>query len=862
LPAGRTPEVKTATPATLTADAERDLLKTIQDRYDKASAVEDLVRKAAVRDLRFLTGDQWPDGEADARRQTQRPALVINKLPPFVKQITNEQRKQKPGVKVSPVAGGADQDTAEIFEGIIRHIEYESQADVAYDTAFDYAVSSSFGYWRYTTIYANDRSTEQDIRITRIADPATVMLDCDAQEPDRSDAMWAFVFMRISKGEFKRRYKDSIASTTDFNPPGGWTAPTWISNDDVLVAEYWQVELEEKELRMYRGRPQPDEGDAYSTAAPPAITGPGGANYVNGAPPLPAAPPGAGLGPAVPGMQQAAPAAPAPPADADEQGYVVRGFYEDENVPEGFEPLLEDEEDDESEQLTRAVEIRHVVRYDTNGHEILGKPKPWAGKYIPIVPVYGEEKIVDGKVSLQSAIRFALDPQQLYNFYKSGEAEVVQQTPKNPFVGVLGQFKTMQMQWAELNKIPRAYLEYDPVSVGGQLAPPPARQPYEPATQALVVGAQAANEDIKATTGLFDPSRGASTPNADSGFAIDLLQQQGQTSTYHFFDNFLRSMWFGYKILLDLIPRIYDTARVIRIVRPDDVAEMVQIGRMFSGKDGRKLRYDLAQGTYAVVLSVQPSYATRRMRSAAQLAELAKADPAQLPLWADLYVRQLDLGPLGDEIAERLTPPQYAKEQPNPQQVQQQAAMLGQQNQMLQQQVTELSNVLATKSYEMQAKTAQNAQDNQTKFEIAAMQEETKRQGQAVNMAIAEIETKVQTIGRSVADMLASVREHEAMAHEIALQAQKRALAIHDAANLPPGMPGAMPPPEAQPNGDVNAHDGPPEGGQNGAPERPAPSQNPRAQPLPGQTVSIRGARHLVQKVYPDGSFDTSQLGV
>ena len=264
-------------------------------------------------------------------------------------------------------------------------------------------------------------------------------------------------------------------------------------------------------------------------------------------------------------------------------------------------------------------------------------------------------------------------------------------------------------------------------------------------------------------------------------------------------------MWFGYRILVDLIPRIYDTPRVIRIVRPDDVAEMVQIGRMFTGKDGKRLKYDLAQGTYAVVLSVQPSYATRKMRAAAELTQLAKADPAQLPQWADLFVRQLDIGPIGDEIADRLTPPQYAKNQPNPQQVQQQAAALAQQNQMLQQQVTELSNVLATKSYETQAKNEQNARDNETKLAITAMQEETKRMSQATSMAIAEIETKVQTVGRTMADVLATLREREAMAHEIALKAHGRALAIHDASELPPGMPGGPPDPSAAPNADPSA---------------------------------------------------------
>ena len=104
---------------------------------------------------------------------------------------------------------------------------------------------------------------------------------------------------------------------------------------------------------------------------------------------------------------------------------VVRGFYEDEDVPDGFEPLLADDDDEDSEQLSRTVEIRHVWFYDTNGHEILSDPHPWAGKYIPIVGVYGEEKIVEGQTHLISAIRSALDPQQLYNFYKTGEAEEV-----------------------------------------------------------------------------------------------------------------------------------------------------------------------------------------------------------------------------------------------------------------------------------------------------------------------------------------------------------------------------------------------------------------------------------------------------
>jgi hypothetical protein len=784
-----------------------EFLATARERWARAETAEKNIREAAQRDLRFLAGDQWPAGEPEARRTAQRPALTINKLPPFVSQVTNEQRKNRPGAKVSPQGEGADKQTAEIYQGLIRHIEYLSQADVAYDTAFDYAVSSGYGFWRYTTEYVNDRTTNQEIRVVRVKDPSTVRIDSDCEEVDCSDAMWAFIYHVMSKEAFKRLYPDSESAVTGFAPPGGFMAPGWIEGDNVTVAEYWQVEPETKKLWMYRGMPAPPDDDKAETApvAVPLNAPPQPGVPVNGAPaPAPAAPGGMPAG--IPGMPL--PGAPGPAAapaavagiaraalapDADEDGEVVRGFYDDEDVPEGFEPDL----DDDGEHIGREVEVRTVWRYDINGHEILGKPKAWAGKYIPIVPCFGAEKYVEGQRHLFSAVRFALDPQQLYNYYKTAEAEVIQQTPKNPFVGVLGQFRTMQMHWSEMHRVPRPYIEYDPVMVGGQPAPPPMRQQYEPATQALTLGAAAANEDIKATTGLYDASRGKENPMADSGIAINLLQQQGETSTWHFFDNFLRSMWHGYRILLDLIPKIYDAPRVVRIVRPNDAEELVQINRMFTGPEGRRMMYDLAQGQYAVAVSVQPSYSTRRQQAAADLARVAQANPESLPLWSDLFVKQLDIGPIGDEIADRLTPQQFRTDPSNVAQMQQSMAAMAAQNKQLTDQVNQLTQTLATESYQTQVKNEQNMRDNAAKIQIAQMQEETKRQVEANKLAMAEINAKTQTAARLFSDMLAKMETHEAMAHEVATGAHDRALAAFAGDN---GMPAAPQlPPTAQP---------------------------------------------------------------
>ena len=787
-----------------------EFLRAARDRWARSEASEDNIRRAAARDLRFLAGKQWPDGEPEARRDAQRPALTINKLPPFVSQVTNEQRKNRPGAKVSPQGEGADKATAEIYQGLIRHIEYSSQADVAYDTAFDYAVSSGFGYWRYTTEYVSDRSTNQEIRVARIKDASTVRMDSDCEEVDCSDAMWAFVYRTMSREAFKRCYPESETAETDFAPAGGFSAPGWIQGDSCVVAEYWQVEPETKKLWMYRGIPAPAEDDDEAGAAPAAapLNAPpllnmqagGPVASAPGAPPNPAAAGGPGMAPGAapappqpgmipPGVAAIARAGASPP-DADEQGRVTRGFYDDEDVPDGFEPDL----DEDGEHIGREVEVRRVWRYDINGHEILGKPKEWAGKYIPIVPVWGQEKYVEGERFLFSAIRFALDPQQLYNYYKTAEAEVIQMTPKNPFIGVLGQFKTMQLQWSEMNTVPRPFVEYDPVVVGGTPAPPPQRQQYEPATQALTLGAAAANEDIKATTGLFDASRGKENPSADSGVAIGLLQQQGETSTWHFFDNFLRSMWHGYRILLDLIPKIYDAPRVVRIVRPDDAEELIHINRLFTGPDGKQTRYDLSQGDYAVAVGVQQSYATKRQQAAADLGQLARASPESLPLWSDLFVKQLDIGPIGDEIADRLTPQQFRTDQTNVAQLQQNTAMLAAQNKQLVDQVNQLTQTLATESYQTQMKNESNMRDNAAKLQIAQMQEETKRMNAANQLAMAEINTKTQTAARIFSDMLARMEMHEAMAHEVATGAQDRALAAvqGDSGVQPPALPGAV----------------------------------------------------------------------
>jgi len=88
---------------------------------------------------------QWP---ADIRAQREaegRPCLTIDRLGPVIRQVVNDSRQNKPSIKVHPADSGADVDTAEVINGLIRNIEYTSNADVAYDTAVETAVGGNIG---------------------------------------------------------------------------------------------------------------------------------------------------------------------------------------------------------------------------------------------------------------------------------------------------------------------------------------------------------------------------------------------------------------------------------------------------------------------------------------------------------------------------------------------------------------------------------------------------------------------------------------------------------------------------------------------------------------------------------------------
>jgi hypothetical protein len=653
----------------------KDLLERARKRYRLAVDAERDIRREALIDLDYLAGDQWDQKVKRDREQgpSPRPCLVFNKVLPPVTQLGNQARQNKPAIQVNAVDSKGDPDTAKVMAGMIKHIEYDSDADVAYDTALFYAAGCGFGYWRYGCEYTDNESFDQDLKVLTVEDPFAIYLDCYARKQDRSDMKWAFVIDRMANDVHEARFgKDAEDLTSEFVQE--LEHDNWRDSDSKQVAEYWEVESTEKTLRMRREQ----DGTLHK-------------EYL------------------------------------EDMTVEEPGEFEGETVKRPMTPEeiegIDWELGEDGNPKERTVEIPVVWQYLINGVEVLEEPTKWDGLTIPIVMVTGLEMIIRGVHKIFSMTRFARDPQQLFNFYKTMEAETISLAPKPKYVGAVGQFRTKRRDWARANTDNAAFLEYDPVAVGDKLASEPQWRTFDPPVQALSIGAMAAADDIKSSTGYYDPSLGQAKVD-QSGVAIEKLQRQGDVSNYHFMDNQARAMKRGGRICLEVIPRKYDTAREIRIIGEDQKQRIVTVNAPFQDHDGKMYHHKLDIGRYDCRVELGPSYSTQRLETRQMLMALAKGNPEVWQLAADIFFENQDF--VGaDRLAKRFKkalPPNLQDDDQQadiPPQLQAQMAQMQQQMQGLALQNQQLTDLLKTKVLERESAERIATQNNQAKMYVA-----------------------------------------------------------------------------------------------------------------------------------------------
>jgi len=470
--------------------SKADFLATARKRFQSSVEATSQNRLFQLDDLKFAAanpdnGFQWPTRLKASREgdpNGARPCLTINKLPQHINQVTGEQRQNRPSIRVLPVDDKGDPEVAKVLNGIVRHIENASDAEIAYDTGGAAQVTHGEGYWRVLTDYTDEMSFEQDIEIASIRNSFSVYMDPVGLQKDSTGRYceWAFITDDITKDEFQKTWPDKQPVNWETLGTGD-NMKDWILSDNMVrIAEYFCIKHEKKKLYLWPDGSTSIEGDEQASA-----------------------------------------------------------------MWMGMQPVK-----------TRETQIRKVMWSKISGFEVL-EEQEWAGKYIPVVRVAGNEWYIDGKMIVSGIIRNAKDAQRMFNYWKSTETELLALAPKAPLSAAAEAISGFEGIYKTANTTNYAYLPFNAFNDNGDPIPRPERimPPLPPV--GIVNAALGAADDIKSATGQYDPSLG-NNPQAKSGVALRQEQRKSDVGTFHYIDNQARAIRQTGRIILDLIPKIYD----------------------------------------------------------------------------------------------------------------------------------------------------------------------------------------------------------------------------------------------------------------------------------------------------------------
>ena len=654
-----------------------DDLKELRDLFGADRKEWDPIRDEGALDMRYVAGDPWAPKDRRDREKAGRPCLALDELGQYYNQVINDVRANPRAVKFSATGNGANDEGARFYGNKAREIEYRSNAQIAYTSAFENAVMRGYGWCRVNLGWKGDRSFDRELEIAPIVNPDMVLPDPEAQRPDSSDMKHCWVYETWRPEELTAKFGQKV--TTDLQTYLH-DAPLFVRDKSIVLAEYWRITTRPRTLLQVM-RPAP------------------------------------------------------PPVDGQQPQAVPEEVFEDELVQDGQKkPMLPR---GVTVLQTRRVDYPQVVMQLTNGLEIL-EETPWRGRYIPIISCFGKVLYLDegagAKRKILSMTRLARDPYMLYCYYRTAEAEMVGMTPKFPYFYYEGSLRPREMELLQKSiHQPVAAIAVKPTleGAGQTMAPFPQRQPYEPPIAALEIGAEAARRAIMSAMGGAPLPTQAQRKNEKSGIALQQIEASSQKGTFHFVDHYNDMITQVGVILEDLIDKVYDTAQDVGVIEADDTAAIVRVNDPAAvDPQGQPAPLE-TKGDYQVTISTGPSFESQRER-ASEFADMIAGNPQIFSLIGPLIVKLKNLGPIGDEISEALEvlqPPELRKkkdgeDQMSPEEAQ---AMLQQAQEIIQglgQQVEEMQRALETEAVKQQGETARDQIEQQTRVALERMKGE------------------------------------------------------------------------------------------------------------------------------------------
>lgn len=592
-------------------EADNEILLEAKKRFKICEDWEAQARVWFDYDYKFANADsnnmyQWDNWVVGDRVTLQRPCLTINKTMQHCLQIINDGKQNKPGVNIRPVGDEASFEAAQVFQEVTRHIEYISSAENVYDNAAVFQVCAGWGYWR-VTVEKITGTFDKEIFIRRIKDPRNVYLDPSINEVDGSDAWFGFIFDDMPRDLYEAQNpKYKDVGNVAF----GNLQDSWLTKDTVRVCEYYRKTQEDDKL-VYFILPTTQEE----------------------------------IGPIK-------------WSELDKDG---RDMFKEIKAREGNLPP-EERTYREQDELSERIEW-----YKIAGNKIIDR-MDWLGKYIPIVRLIGTETVIDGIWDCKGHTRALLDPQRIYNVNSSANVEFGALQTKAPIRATPQAIEGFEDIYARANIDNISVLPWNEYDEEGRKLSPPDRLPPPQSSPAYVQQMEIAQNEMMMVSGQYQAQMGENE-NAKSGVAINARQRQGDRATYHFIDNQAVAIRFTGKILIDLIPKVYDTKRVIRIEAKDNSIKNVTIDpnaeqalQKVDNPNGEidqdnnqeivNLIFNPNVGIYDVQSDVGPSFATRRQEAFNALTQIAAQNEQFMGIAGDILWKVADF-PEAQVLAQR-----------------------------------------------------------------------------------------------------------------------------------------------------------------------------------------------------------------
>jgi hypothetical protein len=615
----------------------------------------------------FVLGQQWTDDEEEMLKTFRKVPLQANKLAAMANSLLGEQQQNTPQLEVIPLSN-CDAETAKLRELITKDIMFSSDAKTAYQVAAGQAFIGGFSAFCVDTDYIHNRSFDLDIVYRYFKDASRTYFDMGSEKINKTDGQHCGYITRMTRPKFKQVYgkdleekisktmspsatEEEIALAVEPSSGGGDDPFTWADNDGITIIDHFVRKYEKDMLyKLSNGRVcNQEEMDELIDQSAKINEQEQLMQQAQMMQQLQAQQQGQGM----------------PQQGSDEgQGMPMQGMGMDEGMQYGMQPEpqlqmqqqpqpMPEMEGRENEdgimtlwddgEVVRIEEKRDFKRHKIMHYKIAGDyildESEFPSEQLPVVFVdHNSYYDKNGKQVCRSFFGDARDTQRYINYLRTQSAYILKVSRYDQFMGSKKnvQSQDTQRDWKDPGNT-QGLLRYDESPNGHkpeQIRPPEL-------SQSLMSQYQLAIEDLYTITGLY-PTRMGEQGNEVSGVAIDARTRQGSYSTYVAFNSINRAIATGGEIVNEMIPRVYDTERVLALMTPDEGMKNITVNKQ-ADEYGERIENDIRKGSYQVRLKPGPSYEGQKQEALISLQQVLQADPDAFKLIADLFAENLPL---------------------------------------------------------------------------------------------------------------------------------------------------------------------------------------------------------------------------